>query len=324
VVLQSFPQYQVINPYIAALPLVIIIGLTITKDGVEDYRRHKTDTMVNHQTTLTVKQLSNVNRPFFIEELPASFFASLFHRVFGKSTKDAKVYPEPYEEKIRPHTASRPTTGELSWDETYWKDVKVGDFVLLKDNETIPADIVVMSTSDDDCLCYVETKNLDGETNLKIKRGIAETAFIRSTGECGLFGCFIDTEMPTPNLFSFSGSLTIPKDYMNYVTEKFERFGIECAPVRSNYDDPDDGSDGDSSNSESFEENPSRDFNQVPLNMVNLLMRGCVVRNTDWIVGMVVATGDDTKIQQNAGETPSKRSRIEKKMNPQVYGKSYI
>jgi phospholipid-translocating ATPase len=289
---------------------------------VEDYRRHKTDTVINHQITLTVKDLRNVNKPFFSEELQASFWSSLIHRVFGKSINNSKVYPDPYAEKMRPQTASRPTTGELAWDETYWKDVKVGDFVLLKDNETIPADIVVMSTSDDDCLCYIETKNLDGETNLKIKRGIAETAFIRSTGECGLFGCFVDTEMPTPNLFSFSGSLTIPKDYMKYVTEKSERFGIECAPVEFDDDRKDD--DGSSNDSESFEEFPTpskwveSDINKVPLNMVNLLMRGCVVRNTDWIVGMVVATGEDTKIQQNAGETPSKRSRIEKKMNPQV------
>lgn len=59
------------------------------------------------------------------------------------------------------------------WSPGYWKDVRVGDIVRLKNNDYIPADILVLSTSEPDCMCYVETKNLDGETNLKIKRGYA-------------------------------------------------------------------------------------------------------------------------------------------------------
>ena len=46
-----------------------------------------------------------------------------------------------------------------------------------------------------------------------------------------------------------------------------------------------------------------------------LLLRGCTVRNTAWIIGLVVFTGADSKIMLNGGETPSKRSKIEKETN---------
>ncbi|KAJ2112635.1 phospholipid transporting ATPase, partial [Coemansia sp. RSA 921] len=42
------------------------------------------------------------------------------------------------------------------------------------------------------------------------------------------------------------------------------------------------------------------------------------VRNTDWVVGLVLYTGDQTKILLNSGPTPYKRSRIERMMNKQV------
>jgi len=51
-----------------------------------------------------------------------------------------------------------------------------------------------------------------------------------------------------------------------------------------------------------------------------LLLRGCALRNTSWVIGVVVYTGADTKIQLNQGETPSKRSKIEKESN--YYGSS--
>ena len=55
----------------------------------------------------------------------------------------------------------------------------------------------------------------------------------------------------------------------------------------------------------------------VDTNMV--LLRGTVLRNTQWVIGVVLFTGEDTKIVLNSGATPSKRSRVERQMNPQVY-----
>ena len=46
--------------------------------------------------------------------------------------------------------------------------VKVGDIVRVNNNEEIPCDLVVISTSEPDGLCHIMTANLDGETNLKV------------------------------------------------------------------------------------------------------------------------------------------------------------
>jgi P-type E1-E2 ATPase len=61
--------------------------------------------------------------------------------------------------------------------------LQVGDLVRLSNNEDIPADIVLLASSDPDRLCYVETANLDGETNLKVKFCHQATAAYECAGE---------------------------------------------------------------------------------------------------------------------------------------------
>ncbi|KAJ2700305.1 phospholipid transporting ATPase, partial [Coemansia spiralis] len=60
------------------------------------------------------------------------------------------------------------------------------------------------------------------------------------------------------------------------------------------------------------------DPTSVPFTISNVLLRGMTVRNTDWLVGLVMYTGDQSKIVLNSGPSPQKRSRIERIMNVQV------
>ena len=54
---------------------------------------------------------------------------------------------------------------------------------------------------------------------------------------------------------------------------------------------------------------------KIPLGINNLLLRGCILKNTEWVLGIIVYSGNDTKITMNSGVTPFKRSQLEWKMN---------
>jgi phospholipid-transporting ATPase len=63
--------------------------------------------------------------------------------------------------------------------EKKWADICVGDFVKIKSREKIPADVIIFAVAEKSKIpqgiCYVETKSLDGETNLKIRNAAPNT-----------------------------------------------------------------------------------------------------------------------------------------------------
>ena len=58
------------------------------------------------------------------------------------------------------------------WTETMWLDIKVGDLVKVENKEPFPADLVLLTSSEDQGMAYIETSNLDGETNLKVRNAL--------------------------------------------------------------------------------------------------------------------------------------------------------
>ena len=64
-----------------------------------------------------------------------------------------------------------------------WENLKVGNIVKINENEAFPADILLLKTSDAKNICYIETKNLDGETNLKRKTAAKELSYIKNISD---------------------------------------------------------------------------------------------------------------------------------------------
>jgi phospholipid-transporting ATPase len=56
----------------------------------------------------------------------------------------------------------------------------------------------------------------------------------------------------------------------------------------------------------------------VPLGVDNLLLRGSSLKNTEWVLGLVVYSGHDTKIMRNSSNAKFKMSKIEKSTNLQI------
>lgn len=101
-----------------ALPLSVILAFTAFKDGVEDYRRHKSDKAQNTKVVEVVDPKTGIS-----------------------STKT-------------------------------WADLKIGMVVCLFKDQPVPADLVMLNSSNDEGISYVTTAGLDGETNLKIRKTV--------------------------------------------------------------------------------------------------------------------------------------------------------
>ncbi|XP_042474328.1 probable phospholipid-transporting ATPase 4 isoform X1 [Zingiber officinale] len=196
-------------------PLAFVVGLSMAKEALEDWRRFMQDVKVNSH-------------------------------------------------KVSVHK------GEGHFGYKHWQKLRVGDIVKVEKDQFFPADLLLLSSSYEDGICYVETMNLDGETNLKVKRSLEVTLFLDDDLVFKNLTAIIRCEDPNPNLYTFVGNF----EYKQQV----------CA-----------------------------------LDPSQILLRDSKLRNTTYVYGVVIFTGHDSKVMQNATRSPSKRSKIEKTMDKIIY-----
>ncbi|XP_055603469.1 phospholipid-transporting ATPase ID-like isoform X3 [Uranotaenia lowii] len=153
-----------------------------------------------------------------------------------------------------------------------WSGVQVGDIIRMDNDQFVAADILLLSSSEPNGLCFIETAELDGETNLKCKQCLLETAVLGEQEDMlWRFNGEIICEPPNNLLNKFEGTLTW----------KNQRY---------------------------------------PLDNEKILLRGCIIRNTQWCYGVVIFAGKDTKLMQNSGKTKFKRTTIDRLLNFIIIG----
>jgi phospholipid-translocating ATPase len=287
IILQAIPIFSNTNVFLAASPLVSILIITAIKDAMEDWKRQKSDRRVNHTISLVLKRgdaapsLDDEDDEEAQEQRRNGQKIRRFFRSASAATL-ALMNRALFREKIAELTQDdEESEGRNAWQQKYWKDVRVGDILMIKNNESIPADLIVLATSDSQRICYVETKNLDGETNLKIRQAPNATAWIQTADQAASLNAVLQVEPPSTRLYTFSGKMVLP-----LVSQSASTINV--------------------------------DAEAVPLASDNLLLRGCQIRNTEYVIGLVAYTGEHSKIIMNSGKTPSKRSKIERQMNPQI------
>ncbi|XP_029669942.1 phospholipid-transporting ATPase ID, partial [Formica exsecta] len=156
--------------------------------------------------------------------------------------------------------------------EEKWSQVQVGDVIRMENDQFVAADVLLLSTSEPNGLCYIETAELDGETNLKSRHCLPETAEMMDNHELiGQFDGEIVCETPNNLLNKFDGTLTW----------RGQKYALDNDKI---------------------------------------ILRGCVLRNTQWCYGMVIFAGKDTKLMQNSGKTKFKRTSIDRLLNLLIIG----
>jgi magnesium-transporting ATPase (P-type) len=164
-----------------------------------------------------------------------------------------------------------------------WKDISVGVLLYIRAEENIPADCLLLCSGNDDGSAFVETANIDGETNLKPKISpiVTQTQLT-----------FVDASDSDEALPKLRGDLS--QSLVGYVASEPPNANVHTFEGQLN-----------------LKSQPS----PIPLSAEQLLLRGSKLKNTPWALMMVLYTGDDTKVIRNSGVPPLKNSHVERKNN---------
>ena len=167
------------------------------------------------------------------------------------------------------------------------QSLKNGEIILIYENKNIPADMILIDSGFVEGICYVETSSLDGEKTLKLKVANKYTQ--------GFISNDINkhkriTKLIKPHKYSFNGFIKInaPNIDLNYVNGTMHTlFKKEGKVIQED----------------------------INISTNEFLLKGSVLKNTSWIIGIVVYTGMNNKIILNSKQPRTKISQIEKRMN---------
>ena len=168
------------------------------------------------------------------------------------------------------------------------KTLRHGEIILIYENQGIPADMILIDTTFKEGICYVETSSLDGEKTLKLKVANKYTQGFLSRKYSKINKGL--ENLIEKDKYQFDGHVRInyPNADLNYVNGTFHPI-LESEDLCIEKD--------------------------IIINNTGFLLKGSILKNTNWIIGVVVYTGMENKIILNAKKPRLKISKIEKRLN---------
>ena len=150
--------------------------------------------------------------------------------------------------------------------------LNIGNIVKVRKEENVPADLLIIKSSLQSGFCYMQTANLDGETTLKPREAIYLTQQKLKYEQ--------------------------PKTFRNILNPVNDNCYIEV-------------------------DNPSKDIYEVEgtiffkgkktyFDSKNVILRGSRLKNVDYIYGVAIYTGSDTKLMLNINHSSLKMSDIDR------------
>jgi magnesium-transporting ATPase (P-type) len=286
-------------------PIAIFISISLLSEGIADKKRHVSDYKTNTFRCIVVENATADATP--VSDSMATSMNNSMVKISANNRKASAVADETAQNEIPWDDVDVSVHGgntTASFHPIRRKDIRQGHIIVVRNREMIPADIVLLASSGDRGCAYIETSSIDGETNLKLRLSAKhktdpnfnqahesiEEAVRRIAGFTAIGFQYqqnpasgidriaeLTTEPPDAHINTFSGLLKLPG--LTTVDEE--------------------------------EPNPATTHRELPLGADHLLLRGAVLRNTEWAIGIACFTGTDTKLSQNTIETPSKFSQLD-------------
>jgi phospholipid-translocating P-type ATPase (flippase) len=180
-----------------------------------------------------------------------------------------------------------------------WQDLLVGDVLFVRRDDTFPADLVLLASDPEantssNAEAFISTMSLDGETTLKQRK------------RPGLIPKLLEIQRP-PDLPENASPehQAMSSLFFFHVTS----LGVLLAPPTPALQDVK----GRMVSALTKDE-------PCPLNESCFLPRGCVLRNTPWVLAIVVFIGDETKVRMNSAKAGGKFSQMQHSLNLCVWG----
>lgn len=94
-------------------------------------------------------------------------------------------------------------------------DIKVGDYIVLHKDQRVPADMILVRTSERNGACFIRTDQLDGETDWKLRLAVTSTQKLPTDASLFQYHASLYVDKPQKDILNFVGTLTRASESLN-------------------------------------------------------------------------------------------------------------